>query len=298
LLAVARPRMDWTGPAVFVVLAYGVSWGWLFLVPHLGIPLWTIGLASFGPAIAAYLVRGPLLREGFAQSGLAIRPPPGRGWIYALALLAPPAVVSLAAVAIVLGGGAAFVPGQWHDPFLGQDFIFQQAAEHGPSGLLGVAVVSTVVPLLAFGEEFGWRGYLFPRLMPLGPVGAVVISGAVWAVWHLPGYFIYGAASVPGFVFFALTTTASGGLLCWLRLRSRSVWPAAIWHAAYDNQGPAVAGLLTPMNLSAAQLTTDLMGPVLLVQLLATAFVFGFGAFVRAAREDAIVWRGEGPVQH
>jgi len=127
-----------------------------------------------------------------------------------------------------------------------------------------------------------------------GPVGAVVISGAVWAVWHLPGYFIYGAASVPGFVFFALTTTASGGLLCWLRLRSRSVWPAAIWHAAYDNQGPAVAGLLTPLNLSAAQLTTDLMGPVLMVQLLATAFVFGFGAFVRAAREDAVVWRDQG----
>ena len=37
----ARPRMDWTGPMLFVALAYGSSWGWLFLVPQLPIPLWT-----------------------------------------------------------------------------------------------------------------------------------------------------------------------------------------------------------------------------------------------------------------
>ena len=284
--------MDWKGPAQFVALAFAISWGWLFLVPHLGIPLWAIGLASFGPAIAAFAIRGPLRGEGFAQSGLAIAPPRGRGWTYAVALAVPPAVVAISALLVVAGGGAAYFPGDWHDPFQGDDALFTAAATRGPGGLIAVAVVSTLVPLLAFGEEFGWRGYLFPKLMPLGIPVAVSVSGIVWGLWHLPGYFIYGPASVPGFAFFVLTTAASSGLLCWLRLRARSVWPAAIWHSAYDVQGPALAGLLTPLAMSSAQLTSDLMGGVLVVEMLATAFLVGFGAFDRAAREDRAVWTG------
>jgi CAAX protease family protein len=262
----------------------------MFLVPSLDLPLWTIGFASFGPALSAFLVRGPLLGEGFAQSGLGLVPPPGRRWTYALVLVGPPVVVAVSVALLVAVGAAGYLPGQWHDPYVGQDFIFQQAAQNGPGALIAVAVVSTVVPLLAFGEEFGWRGYLFPRLMPLGLPAAVVLSGAIWAVWHLPGYFIYGPGIVPGFVLFGLSTIASGGFLCWLRLRARSVWPAAIWHAAYDTQAPAVAGLLMPLHVSVAQLTTDLMGGVLIAQMLATAFLLIGGGLLRAAREDMAVW--------
>jgi membrane protease YdiL (CAAX protease family) len=39
---------------------------------------------------------------------------------------------------------------------------------------------------LAFGEEFGWRGYLLPRLLPLGEVKAAIIVGLIWGPWHLP----------------------------------------------------------------------------------------------------------------
>jgi len=40
--------------------------------------------------------------------------------------------------------------------------------------------------LLAFGEEFGWRGYLLPKLLPLGEVKAALIVGLIWGPWHLP----------------------------------------------------------------------------------------------------------------
>jgi uncharacterized protein len=45
-----------------------------------------------------------------------------------------------------------------------------------------------IAAMLVFpvGEEFGWRGYAYPRLTRLhGPVLASLIVGAVWAVWHL-----------------------------------------------------------------------------------------------------------------
>jgi membrane protease YdiL (CAAX protease family) len=38
-----------------------------------------------------------------------------------------------------------------------------------------------------FGEEFGWRGYLLPRLLKsLSVVPTVLVVGAIWATWHWP----------------------------------------------------------------------------------------------------------------
>lgn len=42
-----------------------------------------------------------------------------------------------------------------------------------------------------FSEEFGWRGFaLDPLLARLGFVGASVVLGLFWGVWHLPLYFM------------------------------------------------------------------------------------------------------------
>jgi membrane protease YdiL (CAAX protease family) len=38
-----------------------------------------------------------------------------------------------------------------------------------------------------FGEEFGWRGYLLPRLAhKMGVVSALLVVGVIWGVWHWP----------------------------------------------------------------------------------------------------------------
>ena len=51
---------------------------------------------------------------------------------------------------------------------------------------------------LAFGEEFGWRGYLLPRLaQQLSPRNSVLIHGMIWWAWHLP--FVIGLAAHAGF---------------------------------------------------------------------------------------------------
>jgi membrane protease YdiL (CAAX protease family) len=43
------------------------------------------------------------------------------------------------------------------------------------------------------GEELGWRGYALPRLLKLtGPRRAAVLLGAIWAVWHVPAFYLSG----------------------------------------------------------------------------------------------------------
>ena len=44
-------------------------------------------------------------------------------------------------------------------------------------------------------EEFGWRGYALDKLLnKYGFYGASLILGFIWAIWHLPWYFMPGQA--------------------------------------------------------------------------------------------------------
>ena len=54
--------------------------------------------------------------------------------------------------------------------------------------LLGVAVLAAplINSFFTFGEEFGWRAYLQPKLMPLGFRKAMLLMGLIWGVWHWP----------------------------------------------------------------------------------------------------------------
>ncbi|MFQ5810004.1 MAG: CPBP family intramembrane glutamic endopeptidase, partial [Armatimonadota bacterium] len=49
-------------------------------------------------------------------------------------------------------------------------------------------------PVATFGEEFGSRGYLQPRLSRLGRMPSMVAVGAIWGIWHAPGTALAGCA--------------------------------------------------------------------------------------------------------
>lgn len=116
-----------------------------------------------------------------------------------------------------------------------------------PNWLVIVAAFGFItVPLLlpslitAVGEEIGWRGFLVPELDKwLGFRGACLVSGAIWTVWHLPavlfsGYGVEGTPKAYQVVCFAAMVMTSATVLAWLRLKSGSVWPAAVMHATHN----------------------------------------------------------------
>ena len=51
---------------------------------------------------------------------------------------------------------------------------------------MAVLLNSIIGAPLALGEEYGWRGYLLPRLLPLGEIRATLLLGMIWGIWHLP----------------------------------------------------------------------------------------------------------------
>ena len=91
----------------------------------------------------------------------------------------------------------------------------------------------------ALGEEIDWRGFLLPRLVrQAGFTLGCFLSGCIWALWHYPALLFadYNAGTQPVFALgcFTLMVIADSYILGWLRLKSGSLWPAAILHASHN----------------------------------------------------------------
>jgi membrane protease YdiL (CAAX protease family) len=214
------------------------------------------------PAVAHLLTR-LLTGEGFAGAKRVLRPNlPAAIGTYLLAWVAPAALT-------LVGVGLYFVlfPAQF-DPTLSTiRSVLPADAPLSPELVVAVqlAAALTVGPAIntvfAVGEEFGWRGYLLPKLLPLGVRPAVVLVGVVWGVWHWPiiamGYNYgvgYPGAPWTGMLAMVVMTTATGTFLAWVTLRSESVWPAALGHGAIN----AVGGIGLVISQSPTSL---LLGP-------------------------------------
>lgn len=257
--------VHWLNIGIFLVLTFGLSWAiWLGL-GALGVDFTVrAAIGMFGPAIAAYLVRGPLRHEGFQDSGFAFwRRGTGMGRWYLLAYLLVPCI-------LLIGLGLALVIGGQHWA-LAENIqkvantlapTLNKSSQKVPMTPVQVAQLSVLVGVVlsftlaipinmifTFGEEFGWRGYLFPRLTPLGGAWAAVITGVVWGLWHAPLILLNGynfpGHPLAGVGMMVVFTVPLSVILCWLRLRSRSVWPGALAHAAINAQAGLVALLLS-----------------------------------------------------
>jgi membrane protease YdiL (CAAX protease family) len=110
----------------------------------------------------------------------------------------------------------------------------------GAGGILGALAYTFLAGPVA--EEFGWRGYVQPRLRQhFGPLATTAILGAAWGLWHVPLYFLPGTGQHDDGFFTAQAVTFFLGLfpMSFIMLtvteRLRGGVPAAILiHAAWN----------------------------------------------------------------
>jgi membrane protease YdiL (CAAX protease family) len=215
-------RSRTTQLVVLLVTAFALPWSvWgsaiaqqhgllSFRLPQ-GVALWTLLPATV--LVAALSGRGALRELG--RQLLRFRTSPR--W-YAVALLLP---VGIAAMAL-LTGAVLRTP-----VALGQTMPLVPALIY-----LGYGT-----GLFLLTEELAWRGFALPRLLErFGPGVASILLGVVWALWHLPMFFVptsgLAGQSYPAFALFAIATTA---LLTWLyRVTGASLPVLALCHAACD----------------------------------------------------------------
>ncbi|HLH32975.1 MAG TPA: CPBP family intramembrane glutamic endopeptidase, partial [Terriglobia bacterium] len=106
------------------------------------------------------------------------------------------------------------------------------------SFLLNATLGTVVSCLYAFGEEVGWRGYMLTRLIMAGVPKPVLVSGLIWGLWHVPvilsGQYASGSQPKLSAMLFVIGTVADAYLAAYVRLRSGSVWPAVMYHGAWN----------------------------------------------------------------
>lgn len=102
----------------------------------------------------------------------------------------------------------------------------------------GLLAGVTINGLLAFGEEYGWRGFLWDRLQGRGRIGTVGVIGGLWGLWHAPLIllvgFNYPEAPVTGVVMMVVFAVAASWPLDELRRASGSPVAPAIFHGALN----------------------------------------------------------------
>ena len=110
---------------------------------------------------------------------------------------------------------------------------------HSNAGAAVVLILIVSSIFTAAGEEIGWRGLLLPQLARTqGEAAAVVLTGLIWGIWHMPliiaGLYLPGTPLWFKLPMFLLQTVSMTAVLAVLTLRSGSVWPAVLLHASHN----------------------------------------------------------------
>lgn len=244
----------------FLGIAFGFSWV-MFLLPLAfsaageqtvnmvrGVA-WV--LAMWGPGLAALLVTLFIVKEPFGTLRLNRF---GRFRYYLAAWFLPPIFVALALVASVLIGTAQY------DPEL--TVMNQMAAQSAQAGaaipvqaLIAIQLVQGLLlgpainVIFTMGEELGWRGFLLPKMMPLGQWPALIGGGVIWGVWHAPAILQghnYPDNPVLGVFLMIIFCVLLSIFFGWLYLNARSPWVAAIAHGSINAWGGLPVVFLVP----------------------------------------------------
>ena len=276
---------------IFLVLTFAISWALEFFVvkPIVDgqgygksiIAQGIVAMMMFVPALCVLLTR-LLTKEGFRNSKLTFDIGKDRTRYYIIAWLLPPVLCALGAVAYFVIYPARFDPTH--------SYVIQQSAEMGVTitpeqmeqkVVLDLIVAVLMAPLLnvitCFGEEWGWRGYMMPKLLgKMKFFPAVLVGGFIWGIWHAPLIAMghnYGTEYVGapwlGIAMMCLFCIALGTLFTWWCTKTGNCWPAIIGHGAVNGFAAA------PMYFIAENNHT-LLGPT------AAGIIGGSALFVAA----------------
>lgn len=257
------PAIPWRQVTWFIIVTFALTWlvvlplyfindPQLFQTLYLPIALLMMGIPAFVSWGIVYRTQPKGQRA--AALGFSRPRPVGKFLGYlGLAFIIPIGIVLLSLpIAAALG---LYTPDLAN--FSGLQQVFEDAGAGSIpvemmllSQIVNVVIAAWVLNVLpALGEEIGWRGWLTPQLLPLGAIPTIAITGVIWGLWHTPLILLgHNYPHLPGWqavVFMVVFCILIGGILAWLSIRTRSVWPAALGHSTIN----AIGGL--PLIFSA-----------------------------------------------
>lgn len=214
---------------IFLLVSFGFSWlfGFLsFLVDETtnpGLATLLSYLSMFGPALGNLIAR-IATNEGWKNSMLKVQ---WRGHVnyYACAVFIP--ILSSLLCSVL----SSF--------YFTRTVTLSVSLFHFILNILFLLSSAIVGAAICFGEEFGWRGYLYPQLEKIFGMGkAFILCNVIWAFWHLPAL-LSGLNFGRDILLFPLSNLLlmclfcipMGTMLTLLTKRTGSIYPAVLFHS-------------------------------------------------------------------
>jgi uncharacterized protein len=254
-------KLDYKGILAFLGITFALTYAIELPVILSGIRL--VGLTSsaatyiflptmFIPALGAVITVKFITREGFGELGLHFGP--WKNYLL-IGLLIPALFIIVYLVSWILGFCQPDWALEYFKSFFTSNNLPVPAMPDTRLVLLGVffstLTMGTLINFVACtGEEIGWRGYLLPKLMPLGKLRAYLLLGIIWSAWHWPlvwaGFVYNQVGALLAFLVFTTLTTLFGVYLNELALHNRSSILAGWAHGVFNTQKAGVWVLLFP----------------------------------------------------
>jgi uncharacterized protein len=188
------------------------------------------------PTVASLVAR-LILREGFAD--VSFRFGGRRGCIGIILALLFPIATGLVVYTIAWATGLV----QFKPQLIGLAAPYVSASA-SPTAIFAInlAVAATIVTIFSFrtaaGEEIGWRGYMLTRLIDAGVPKPILMSGVIWALWHVPlilgGVYLAGVPPLISVSLWMVVATSASFVFARFRLETGSIWPVITLHAAWN----------------------------------------------------------------
>lgn len=206
-----------------------------------------VAACMFFPALGVFITR-LVTKEGFQNAW--IRPNiKGNLKSYLLAYFGPGMLTILGAIIYFVIFQGSF------DPDCGYMKLTLEAAgtpaETIPMPLSTLMLIQALQGLFlgpvlnfvtCFGEEWGWRGYLLPKMSEkFSTLPMLIITGIIWGLWHAPLTIVghnygVGYAGFPftGILAMCVFCTVMGIFLSYVSLKTKSCIPAVLGHGAIN----------------------------------------------------------------
>jgi len=149
--------------------------------------------------------------------------------------------------------------------------------------LFTVGVVKNIGSTL--GEEIGWRGFFIFELRKIFSFKWVsLISGLIWSIWHWPViYLMYNGSGNLMFHIIAFTIMIVGMsfILAYYTFKSKSLWPAALYHSVHNIY---IQKICTPLTITNETSTFWIDEYGLMIPIMTT--LFGLYFWRKARKEN------------
>ena len=175
-------------------------------------------------------------KEKRENAGYCFRKP-GRSVLFMLLFL----VLYLAQVVIQMGIYCV----QENDWSVMGEFLTQLTGEDALVAWISLVLNIPLTFIMFFGEEYGWRYYLQPRMQKkFGVALGTILLGIVWGLWHVAADFMYYSTETGPQMLIAqiIACIALGIFFGYAYMKTQNIWVPVVMHLMNNNMALVLSG--------------------------------------------------------